>query len=152
MFAFRPIAEADIARLHVWRNTPHVSAWWDPQRPSLELCQREYRAYMRSDYGVDAFIIVRDGTDIGYVQKWTVGAFPDYRPYVEVDDDEVGVDIFIGDLSLTGQGIGTAALRAFIADVVFEDPAVPSAVIDPLPENAAAIRSYEKVGFRHVAT
>ena len=40
-------------------------------------------------------------------------------------------------------------IAAFVARL-FEDPAVTKIQIDPDPENARAIRCYEKVGFRRV--
>lgn len=151
-FVFRPITPTDIRTLHHWRNLPHVSQWWDPPHPTLAEAHDEYTAYMRPAYHVAAFIIVADGDDIGYIQSWRVAAFPDYKPFVPLDDREMGIDVFIGDPSRLHQGIGTAAIRQFLRDHIFADPAVPACVIDPLPENAAAIRAYEKAGFRHVKT
>ena len=150
--AFRPIQPADIPTLHRWRNLPHVSQWWDPHNPTLAEAHAEYSAYMRPDYRVDAYIIVLDGTGIGYIQSWQVGDFPDYKPYLTLDDREMGVDVFIGERERLHQGIGTAAINQFLAEHVFNGPSVPACIIDPLPENAAAIRAYEKAGFRHVKT
>jgi aminoglycoside 6'-N-acetyltransferase len=150
--SFRPITPSDIATLHRWRNLPHVSRWWTPQNPSLALARAEYTAYMQPSYGVDAYIIVQKGRDIGYMQKWAVGRFPDYKPHLPLDDREVGIDVFIGEPDLLHQGIGTQAIQQFLHDHVFSDPVVPACIIDPLPENAAAIRAYEKAGFAHEKT
>jgi len=151
-YQFRPITRDDIVTLHGWRNLPHVAQWWDPPHPSYQTCVTEYTTYMRPNYNVEAFIIVRKGKDIGYIQKWSAHAFPDYNPYVEIDPDEVGIDIFIGKPTMLHKGHGTAAARQFIRDHVFAEPSVPACIIDPLPESTAAIRSYEKVGFQHVRT
>jgi aminoglycoside 6'-N-acetyltransferase len=150
--SFRPIQPDDIPTLHRWRNMPHISQWWDPQNPTLAEVRDEYAAYMRPDYNVNAFILILDGVEIGYIQNWGVAAFPDYKPYVQLDDREMGIDVFIGDPSRLHQGIGTAAIRQFLQVHIFADPTVPACLIDPVPENAAAIRAYEKVGFRHVKT
>jgi aminoglycoside 6'-N-acetyltransferase len=131
---------------------PHVSQWWDPPNPTLAQVREEYAAYMRPGYNVDAYIIVLDGDDIGYMQSWAVAAFPDYKPYVALDDREMGIDVFIGDPNRLHQGIGTQAIRQFLRDHIFANPGVPACIIDPLPTNTAAIRAYAKAGFTHVKT
>lgn len=152
-FQFRPISRTDIPTLHRWRNMPHVSQWWHPSNPSYALCEEEYNAYFEDSFGVQAFIVIKDAQDMGYMQMWRVAQFPDYRPYVEaLSDHSVGLDVFIGEPSLLHQGYGSALMKQFIREHVFSDPAVPDCIIDPLPENRAAIRSYEKVGFVHEKT
>ena len=113
----------------------------------------EYSQYMRPNSKVNAYIIQHNGEDTGYMQRWVVRGFPDYKPYVsDLDNATVGIDVFIGEASKLHQGIGTKAIQAFIAGYVFNDPVVPACIIDPLPTNAAAIRAYEKVGFRYEQT
>ncbi|MEL6272362.1 MAG: GNAT family N-acetyltransferase, partial [Chloroflexota bacterium] len=149
---FRPIAPDDIRRLHTWRNTPHVSTWWVPHHPSYETARAEYMAYMKPEFGVDAFIWQIDGVDAGYIQKWAVRTFPDYKPHVQLTDETVGIDVFIGETDYLHQGWGPRVIRQFICQHIFSDATVPECIIDPLPDNTAAIRAYEKVGFRHAKT
>jgi aminoglycoside 6'-N-acetyltransferase len=152
LFSFRPITPEDIPLLHRWRNLRHVAQWWDPPYPTLSLVRDEYAHYMTPSYGVSAYIVSYEGVDMGYIQRWQVRTFPDYKPFVPLSDDSTGVDVFIGEATLLHQGLGTGLMRQFIRDYVFNDPAVPDCVIDPLPENAAAIRAYSKVGFVHEKT
>jgi RimJ/RimL family protein N-acetyltransferase len=149
---FRPITVADIPTLHRWRNLPHVSRWWHPSNPSLQLANEEYRHYLQPGSGVDAYITLLDGREMGYIQMWWVRHYPDYKPYVPVTDDMVGVDVFIGEPDYLHRGVGPRIMRRFLCDYVFSHPHVPAAIIDPLPENAAAIRAYEKAGFKHEKT
>lgn len=149
---FRPITANDIPLFHRWRNQPHVSKWWDPPYPSLEDARDEIHAYLRPNFGVDAYIAAHNGRDFAYLQRWEVAQFPDYRPYAKLDDRTNGIDIFIGYVDYLHKGWGTRLMRLFLRDYVFSDPAVPDCVIDPLPDNAAAIRAYEKVGFQHEST
>jgi aminoglycoside 6'-N-acetyltransferase len=66
-------------------------------------------------------------------------------------DGPAGIDQFIGEAGLLNQGIGTQAIRQFLALLVARhDP--PRIVIDPDPRNRRAIRCYEKVGFRYYET
>ena len=58
------------------------------------------------------------------------------------------IDLFL-DPSLHGRGFGTEALRRVVAHLT-EDRGHHRVTIDPSVGNVAAIRSYEKVGFRPV--
>jgi aminoglycoside 6'-N-acetyltransferase len=57
------------------------------------------------------------------------------------------VDMFIGEDASAGRGLGAAALRAFLQESVFSDPALIRCFIDPHPDNSVAIRAYIRVGF-----
>lgn len=46
-----------------------------------------------------------------------------------------------------GRGVGTAMVSQFVT-LLMEEPEVTEIRVDPRPENARAIRCYEKVGFR----
>jgi aminoglycoside 6'-N-acetyltransferase len=65
---------------------------------------------------------------------------PDYRHAM--------VDVFI-DPALHGRGLGTEALRRTVEHLTRER-GHHRITIDPAAHNAAAIRTYEKVGFRPV--
>jgi aminoglycoside 6'-N-acetyltransferase len=58
------------------------------------------------------------------------------------------MDIYI-DPSVRGRGVGTDAVRT-LARHLFVDHGHHRLVIDPAAHNAAAIRSYRKVGFRPI--
>ena len=107
---------------------------------------------MRPNSGVDAYIVAHDGQPFGYIQKWQVAQFPDYAPYITLDERTVGIDVFIGAPDALHKGYGPRLMRAFLRDAVFSDPDVPACIIDPLPSNTAAIRAYQKVGFVHEKT
>ncbi len=63
-------------------------------------------------------------------------------------DREVCIDIFLA-TSRPGEGLGTEAIR-LLAHHLFEERDHHRLTIDPAADNAAAIREYEKVGFRRV--
>lgn len=58
------------------------------------------------------------------------------------------VDLFL-DPALRGRGLGTEALRRVVR-MLIEERGHHRITIDPATENLAAIRSYEKAGFRPV--
>lgn len=149
---FRSINMDDIPMMHRWRNQPHVSQWWQPAHPDMDYIREEVAEYMKPNFGVKAYIARYAGHDFAYIQQWQVAQFPDYRPFVPLDDLTTGIDVFIGLVEYLHKGLGTLLIRQFIREHVFDNPHVPDCIIDPLPENKAAIRAYEKVGFRHEKT
>lgn len=91
------------------------------------------------DEGVSAFAITVGGCSAGVV------TFEE-----ELDPDYRNASIDIGLLApWTGQGHGTAALRALIRWLI-DERGHHRFTIDPAVGNARAIRAYEKVGFRAV--
>ncbi len=89
-----------------------------------------------SDEGA-AFIIELNKRPIGYIQYCQCG--PD-QP-----EGTLGVDLFIGDASLTGEGLGPQILRQFGDDLLAKG--ATRLVIDPNSSNERAISAFRKAGF-----
>jgi aminoglycoside 6'-N-acetyltransferase len=85
------------------------------------------------------FVIEADGGVVGAIQYHEENE-PMYR--------HAGIDIFLT-TSRHGEGLGTEAIR-LLARYLFEERGHHRLTIDPAAENAAAIRAYERVGFRAV--
>jgi aminoglycoside 6'-N-acetyltransferase len=80
-----------------------------------------------------------DGATAGMIQYWEE-LEPKYR--------HAGIDLFL-DPGLHGRGIGTEAVR-HVVRLLVEHRGHHRITIDPAAGNAAAIRTYEKAGFRAV--
>jgi aminoglycoside 6'-N-acetyltransferase len=89
--------------------------------------------------GSTRFAIVVEGETVGLVQ-FSEETTPDYR--------HASIDVFL-DGRLHGRGMGTDAV-ATVARHLVEERGHHRITIDPAVDNQAAIRSYEKVGFRPV--
>ena len=61
----------------------------------------------------------------------------------------VGMDQFIGDVQNIGKGHGTLFIKEFITKQL-QMFGITTVIVDTYPENAAAIRCYEKVGFKRL--
>ena len=59
------------------------------------------------------------------------------------------MDLFVGDPSLWGHGLGTAALR-LATDHLFREEGARQVIITPFVRTERAVRSYAKAGFRRV--
>ena len=125
----RPLAQADEGELRRIHASPEVARWWgvpDEDFPWDEPESTRLTAEV-------------DGRIAGLVQFWEE-AEPKYR--------HAGIDLFL-DPSVHGRGLGTDAVRTLARHIV-DDHGHHRIVIDPAADNAAAIRCYEKAGFRPV--
>lgn len=77
---------------------------------------------------------------------------PEYGPVLAVDAGAVGVDLYIGEVGFVYRGWGPVILRQFLDQIVFSEMGATVCVIDPAVSNRAAIRAYEKTGFRWIKT
>ncbi|MEU7003106.1 GNAT family protein [Nonomuraea sp. NPDC046570] len=118
----REVVEGDVGRLVEIRLAPEVARWWGP---------------------VDDFegllVIELDGEVIGGIQ-YHEEEDPMYR--------HAGIDIFL-DPEWHGQGLGAEAVRT-LARWLIDVRGHHRLTIDPAAHNEAAIRSYQRVGFRPV--
>ncbi len=108
----------------------------------------EYRLAMRGADPTDYFVVELDGRPIGEIQSYRIDDHPDYAAMVALGRPAMGIDLFIGEPELIGRGHGPALIRAFLRDVGFARYGVDLCVIGPTKSNVAAIRAYDKAGFR----
>ena len=145
--------EDDLERARRWLLLPHVRRWWndDPDEDDYpEGTLAEWLKAIRGEDATDMFLIVLDGRPIGVIQSYRVQDYPDYVAEVgDLAQPAFSIDLFIGEPELIGKGHGAALLRAFLP-IAFERYALDYCVIGPSKTNAAAIRSYEKAGFRYL--
>jgi RimJ/RimL family protein N-acetyltransferase len=88
----------------------------------------------------------------GYVQTYRILDHPAYAKAVSIDDESWGLDLFLGEASFVGRGVGPAVLVRFAADVVFATTPAVAIVSDPPSSNRRSWRAFEKAGFRRWRT
>ena len=129
----RPLAVDDVPRLVEIGQQPEVARWWTSITPD----ELTAKAEGRDD--APGLAIVVDGAVVGMIQ------------YGEEDDPEyrsASIDIFLSN-EVHGRGLGTDAVRT-LARWLVRERGHHRVTIDPAVENPAAVRAYEKVGFRPV--
>jgi aminoglycoside 6'-N-acetyltransferase len=133
------VPERDLPLVSSWLKLPHVSRWWGDPADS-EKAVREHHAR-------DSALICLDAVPKGYL-CWQVPTRQELElvGLADLPADVVDIDIFIGELSATGRGLGSEALNQLCCQL--RRNAVALAGIAASPENAAACRAYEKAGFR----
>ncbi len=112
----------------------------------------DYRRAIRGEEPTDRYVIRLDGRPIGEIQSYRIDDDPGYAAQVSLSRAAFGIDLFIGEPDLIGHGHGPVLIRAFLRDVAFPRYGVDLCVIGPSRSNVAAIRAYEKAGFRFLKT
>lgn len=125
----RPLEARDEDELRRILATPEVMRWWDEPDERFPF----------EDPDSTRLTIVVDGAVAGMIQ-YAEELDPKYR--------HASIDIFL-DPALRGRGLGTEAVRRVVRHLI-EERGHHRVTIDPAVDNTAAIRSYEKVGFRPV--
>jgi aminoglycoside 6'-N-acetyltransferase len=125
----RPLDEGDEDELRRIHTTPEVARWWG--MPGDEFPWDEPEA--------TRLTIEVDGGVAGLIQ-FSEEPEPRYR--------HASVDLFL-DPDLHGHGLGTEALGRVVRHLV-DERGHHRVTIDPANDNEAAIRAYEKAGFRRV--
>jgi len=136
--------------LVAWREEPHVAEWWDTDDPPLtyERAVAEYLEDLEPPGHTIPCIIELSGRPIGYVQVYAWAAFAKEAEEIGMPADEGawGLDIFIGDPSLIGTGVGSRAVE-LVCRYLFDNRRARSVALCTAIENTRAQRAYEKAGF-----
>lgn len=126
----RPLEAADEVELRRIHETPEVVRWWGPPADGFPWTDEPESTRMTIDV---------QGAVAGLIQFYEE-AEPRYR--------HASIDLFL-DPALHGRGLGEEAVR-LLATMLIEERGHHRITIDPAADNAAAIRAYEKVGFKPV--
>lgn len=151
--SFRELRLSDLDLMHRWLNAPHVRRWWYDEGTSRREIEEAYLPLIEGRDAAKPFVILHEDRPIGYIQSYAISTENDeaYANLVDVENS-AGVDLFIGEAGYLHRGLGRHVIRRFLSEHVFSDPEIEACVIGPEPKNTAAIRAYEKAGFRFFKT
>lgn len=140
-YSFRRATIADLPRLHEWVQTAPVRQWWIEAdgEPSARMGAEDLAAP-----DVAMWIVSLDGRPFAFLQDYDPHAEAGHH-FAHLPPGSRGIDQFIGEPDLIGCGHGTAFIKARLAALAAQG--VPAVGTDPHPDNARAIRAYEKAGF-----
>ncbi len=134
LVSLRPATHADVDELARIRSQHEVRQWWRGSDLENEITSDI------DDPELHLFVIEDgNGAVVGGIQFHEEND-PDYR--------HAGIDVFVA-TEFHGQGLGTDAIRIMVRHLTTA-LGHHRLTIDPAADNAAAIRTYEKAGFRPV--
>jgi RimJ/RimL family protein N-acetyltransferase len=124
-----PLDVRHVKPLRELHQQPGVMRGWGSMDPLFPFDEPESTRYA----------IVVDGQVAGLVQHGEE-TWPENR--------HAYIDIFLGD-EFAGRGIGTEVMRR-VSRMLIEEHGHHRVIVDPFADNEAAIRCYEKAGFKRV--
>ena len=149
---FAPLSETHFPLLLKWLEEPHVKSWWDRDISYTQaLVEEKYTSYVdgyKLENGekktISAFIIYVDNNPIGLIQIYKLQDFARKALLIDFPESLAAIDFFIGDINYIGKGLGAEILKSF------DYKGYENILVDPDMDNIAAIKTYEKAGFKKV--
>ncbi len=122
--------------------------FWQKAPIGLDEVRAKYRPRIEGQRATLMHIASMDARPFGFVQGYPIMETPSYAEEIGASDG-VGMDYFIGEPELIGQGLGRAMLAAYLQDVLF--PAFPDehrCIVCYETTNAASGGVLRSLGFR----
>ena len=149
---FKPFSENHFPLMLKWLSAPHVKAWWDNHVNHTETSIKEkYSSYVNGyklesgeKKAIHSYIIHVDNNPVGYIQIYNAYDFARSKPLVGLPKSLAAIDFFIGDADYIRKGISTEVLESF------DYEGYQNILVGPDMNNIAAIRTYEKAGFKKI--
>jgi len=130
----RPIEPDDVEMLQRWINTGHARDFILTRLPMSLEAERDWAANAAVNPNTPCYVIqTLDGTDIGTTS-------------LKIEGSRAMLGIAIHEERYWNRGLGTDAVRTLV-DGAFRARALVRIELTVLPENARAIRCYERAGF-----
>jgi aminoglycoside 6'-N-acetyltransferase len=137
-YDFTPMTATDLPLIKRWLESAHVSEWWHDAAEQFELVSGDL-----DHPDMAQFIVGTDARRFAYLQCYNISAWD--AGFGPQPAGTRGLDQFIGEPDMLNRGHGSAFIREFAERLLADG--TPRVVIDPDPDNARAIRAYEKAGF-----
>lgn len=153
--SFQELKSSHFPLMLRWLEAPHVKKWWDQDISyTMDLVQEKYGSYAngyKKVYGVHkpikAFIIYADDVAIGYIQIYNVHDFLRNEIPLNLPAECGALDIFIGEEDALGKGLGSRSITQFLK---LHAQRYSHVFVDPDAKNIAAIKAYERAGFKKI--
>ena len=145
------MVRADYPSLQRWLAAPHVAVWWN-EPCDLASLEAKYGARLDGREPVHVYLIQFDGSPIGWIQWYRWRDFPEHARQLGADDRSAGIDLAIGEVEMTGRGLGPAVIRAFGNSYIFAHTGIDAIVADPAADNRNSVSAFTKAGFSVLRT
>ena len=145
-------AEQDFRTFLRWITDPETMKYWEGMTVHFTYEKVAEQYWEQQEEGIAQCMIEYDGAPAGYCQYCLLNAeyfevpADEYAKFVKEGERAYGIDIFLGEVGLRNQGIGTRAL-SLLVQALFRGHQADVILIDPKVHNARAIRCYHKCGF-----
>lgn len=159
--SFSPLAKTHFSLLARWLEEHHVKKWWGSDREwTIMEVEKKYSTYVKQfkiiklsdgkiiQKPIYPYIFSLDNINIGYIQYYDKHDFPPKEGYLtsKIPQNCAAIDLFIGENKYLNKNIGYQTLNLFIKQIIPKN--FSHLFVDPEISNIAAIKCYQKLGFR----
>ena len=144
--SFRPLDRSDFPLLLEWLSAPHVDAWWH-ERLDLTSIEAKYGPRVDGVEPTHVFVMEYGVRPVGFIQWYLWSDYPQHAAQINAELTSAGIDLAIGEIAMTGVGLGPLAIGEFIEKIIFADASVSAVVTDPEEGNLRSLRAFTKAGF-----
>jgi aminoglycoside 6'-N-acetyltransferase len=149
--SFRPLERSDFPLLQDWLGAPHVAVWWN-ERNDLASVEAKYSPRIDGTEPTHVFVIEQERRPIGWIQWYLWADYPEHARQLGAEPTSGGIDLAIGELNMTGLGLGPVIIREFLNQFVFTNSTICAVVCDPEEGNLRSLDAFRKAGFNVVNT
>ncbi len=149
--SFRSLERSHYPLLQKWLATPHVAIWWN-ESFDLSSLEAKYGPRIDGSEPVHVYLIQHEDAPIGWIQWYRWRDFPKHAARLGAGAHSAGIDLAIGEVEMTGLGLGPTIIREFGTKHIFVNTALSAIVADPARTNMRSVRMFEKAGFSIVRT
>jgi aminoglycoside 6'-N-acetyltransferase len=145
--SFESLNPSHFQAIHGWFNTPHVQKFYSLRSWTFEEVQKKLLPCVQGAKHMKCFVIFHSKQPIGYIQSYPLKDHPweDQDLPHEILENAAGIDLFIGEESFLGKGMGHMAVTRFLETWIW--PFYQYCLADPDIQNKASIRLFQKSGF-----
>ena len=145
------MGRADFPVMQKWLAAPHVAVWWNEPFDMASL-EAKYGPRIDGCEPIYTYLIQFEAVPIGWIQWYRWRDFPDHGIRLGADDRTAGIDLAIGEVEMTGRGLGPAVIREFGANYIFANSDLGAIVADPSVSNLHSVSAFKKAGFSVAST
>jgi UDP-4-amino-4,6-dideoxy-N-acetyl-beta-L-altrosamine N-acetyltransferase len=138
LVVLRTAEREDLDTLWMWANDRQITKWLLIEAPVSRLAEERWLEHMMSSATGRLFVVcARDMTPVGTIALAQIS--------MKHRKARAGISIF--EHEYLGRGLGTEAMRLLL-NYAFWELGLHRVELDVFEDNARAIKSYEKVGFK----
>jgi RimJ/RimL family protein N-acetyltransferase len=149
MISFHPLERSHFPLLLKWLAAPHVAVWWNECLDVASL-EAKYGPRISGQEPVHVYVIQKESVPIGWIQWYRWCDFSDHAGKLGADSCSAGIDLAIGEIEMTGRGLGPTVIREFVANYIFANDDICAVVADPAADNLRSVRAFTKADFKIV--
>ncbi len=150
---FELLNESHFPLMLKWLESKHVKQWWDKDiKYRIDSIGEKYESYVKGykeeegiNKEISSYIIILGQNPIGYVQLYNAHDFARSRDLIALPENLGALDIFIGEEEYLRQNLGCQIIQKFLEIYGTKYSYI---FVDPDYYNLAAIKCYEKAGFK----